>query len=258
VVAALLLCASGCGGEEDSSSSQTQGTAAVAVEEGEGDGKDAASRAEGDHSSSPSSSGFSKHGASAKQGKTSSDTDSSPQSSKPSKVSIPKGEPEPTQTAQQKAQATVTDMTLYSPDLPRASTSPLPATYTCDGQDSWPRLSWQGTPPGTAELALLVMNSQPIEDKVFFDWAVAGIDPSISGLEAGKLPKGAVVGKNSFGKVGYSICPPPQSRESYVLLLYALPKSLDPKRGFEPLAFREATLAISGNAGLMAVSYARG
>jgi phosphatidylethanolamine-binding protein (PEBP) family uncharacterized protein len=134
----------------------------------------------------------------------------------------------------------------------------LPAPYTCDGKDSWPQLDWQGVPPGTEELVLFAMNAQPVGGKLFFDWAVAGLDPSLQGLEAGKLPKGAVIGTNSFGKSDYEICPPAGQAETYVFALYALPKRLSPAKGFDPHALREAALGASGNAGLLAVSYARG
>ena len=39
------------------------------------------------------------------------------------------------------------------------------------------------------------------------NWAVAGISPSVDGIAAGRLPPGAVVGLNSFGREGYSLCP---------------------------------------------------
>jgi phosphatidylethanolamine-binding protein (PEBP) family uncharacterized protein len=150
-------------------------------------------------------------------------------------------------------------MTLQSPSGRPSSRGPpaLPAEYTCDGKNTSPALSWQGVPEGTAELVLFVMNTQPVGGKLFFDWAVAGLSPDLEEIEAGKLPKGAVVGRNSFGKTGYAICPEGSS-ESYVFLLFALPKKLSPSQGFEPLALRKAVSEVSSNAGLMALSYARG
>ena len=112
-------------------------------------------------------------------------------------------------------------------------------------------------PAGTAELALFAMNVQPVGGKLFFDWAVAGIDPSLEGIEAGDLPKGAVTGRNSLGKVGYSICPAQGTGESYVFALYALPARLSAQKGFDARVLREEVLASSGNAGLLVASYAR-
>ena len=120
---------------------------------------------------------------------------------------------------------------------------------------AWPPLQWQGVPEGTKELVLFAMNVAPVQGKLFFDWALAGIDPALSGIEAGKLPKGAVQGQNSFGKAAYEICPPPGQAETYVFALYALPNALLPAKGFDPAALRHQVQAISSNAGLLAVSY---
>jgi phosphatidylethanolamine-binding protein (PEBP) family uncharacterized protein len=152
----------------------------------------------------------------------------------------------------------VASMTLQSPSSQPSSGGPaaLSAQYTCDGKNTSPALSWQGVPGGTAELALLVMNIQPVEGKLFFDWAVAGLSPELEQIEAGKLPGGAVVGRNSFGKSGYGICPE-GGGETYMFTLLALPKKLSPSQGFDPLAFRKAALEASGNAGLLALSYQR-
>ena len=148
---------------------------------------------------------------------------------------------------------------MSSPALRSAgSVATLPSSYTCDGKDSWPQLEWQGVPADTAELILFAMNVQPVEGKLFFDWAVGGIDPGLGGLEAGKLAKGAVQGKNSFGKADYSICPAKGQAETYVFALYALPERLSPRQGFDPRRLREEVQAVSGNAGLLAAVYGRG
>lgn len=151
------------------------------------------------------------------------------------------------------------DLSLQSPSSLPSSAGPqaLPAEFTCDGKNTSPALSWQGVPEGTAELALFAMNIRPVEGKLFFDWAVAGLSPELEEIKAGELPKGAVVGRNSFGKTGYEICPE-GGDETYMLTLFALPKSLSPAQGFEPFAFRKAVLDVSGDVGLLALTYARG
>jgi phosphatidylethanolamine-binding protein (PEBP) family uncharacterized protein len=175
-------------------------------------------------------------------------------------VNVPKGSPEPGLTPKQRSQATVLNIALSSPAVRSAagSTASLPAAYTCDGKDSWPALHWQGVPAGTAELVLFAMSVQPVNGDLFFDWAVSGLDPALNGIEAGSLPRGAVMGRNGFGKAGYSICPAEGGRETYVFALYALPKELHDRRGFDPAALREQANRASRDAGLMAVSYARG
>jgi phosphatidylethanolamine-binding protein (PEBP) family uncharacterized protein len=119
-------------------------------------------------------------------------------------------------------------------------------------------LQWQGVPAGTEELILLAVNLQPVNGKLFFDWAVAGLDPSLSGIEAGRLPSGAIKGTNSFGTTGYSICPPPGQGETYVFTLHAIPKALRPNKGFDPGELRKEVFAQAGNAGVMVFSYTRG
>jgi phosphatidylethanolamine-binding protein (PEBP) family uncharacterized protein len=153
----------------------------------------------------------------------------------------------------------VANIRLDSPSVPPSSggPGPLPVQYTCDGKSTSPALHWQGVPEGTAELVLFAMNIQPVEGKLFFNWAVAGIDPALEEIKAGQLPKGAVVGRNSFGKVDYELCPE-GSAETYMFALFAISKKLSPSRGFDPFALRKEVTDTSGNVGLLAVSYARG
>src|SRR5690606_14535359 len=106
---------------------------------------------------------------------------------------------------------------------------------TCEGKNVSPAIEWQHVPSDTEELALFVMNLQPVEGKLYFDWAVAGIDPSLGRLEAGEVPAGAVVGRNSAGQNEWDLCPQGAAPENYVVALYAIPKSLNPKAGFDPL-----------------------
>lgn len=250
LVAALAIFCGGCGGGSDSastdSSSSTATTASTGqVGEGQGSAKaDDSPKASGEKSgdsTSSSSQGKQANSSTGKQGPH---------------IRQPKGPQESAPTPEQRAQATVASMTLSSPALQPGpeSVSILPATYTCDGTDTWPTLRWSGIPAGTAELALLVLNVEPVNEALFFDWAVAGLEPTLTGLDSGKLPKGAIVGKNSFGKTGYSICPP-QGHETYVFALYALPSSIPAQKGFDPKALRERILELSGNSGLLAVGY---
>lgn len=150
-------------------------------------------------------------------------------------------------------------ISLESPSSRPSSAGPqaLPATYTCDGKGTSPALSWHGVPARTAELVLLAMNVQPVEGKLFFDWAVAGLSPDLEEIEAGKLPKGAIVGRNGFGKAAYEICPE-GGGETYMFSLFALPEKLSPAQGFDPSVLRREVLDAAGNVGLLALSYMRG
>jgi phosphatidylethanolamine-binding protein (PEBP) family uncharacterized protein len=173
-------------------------------------------------------------------------------------IAQPKGPPEQGATPSEVANATIADIKLesYSP-FTSATGEPasLPTNYSCDGEDKWPQFHWSGVPAGTAELALYAMNVQPVEGKLFVDWAVAGLDPSLGEIVSGKLPKGAVVGTNGFGKRGYSICPEGRG-EIYMFALYALPKHLALSPGFDGREARGQILAVSGNVGLLPMLYA--
>lgn len=176
------------------------------------------------------------------------------------KVTLPEGRPEPPASQAQREEATVANILLGSPSIKPSSegTNALPATYTCDGKNTWPALAWKGIPQGTEELILLVLNLAPVKGENFFYWAVAGLDPSLEGIEEGKLPPGAILGENSFGENEYDLCPDGAGKETFLFTLYAIPKALSPEEGFDPLELRESTLSESGNAGLWAVSYQRG
>lgn len=235
-----MLAASGCGGDSDAQTASTAGSQ-KSREASTTNASPASSKAsEGQKPSSPSSSPTPGEG---KQGPH---------------LKLPKGPPEPEATPAEQAQATVANVALSSSAVDPATGSALPSAYTCDGKDSPPAFDWHGVPPDAKELALFAMNSQPVNGKLFFDWAVAGIDPSLEGLEADTLPKGAVTGRNDFGKTGYSICPAQGHSETYIFALYTLPKRLSAQKGFDPHVLREEILDLSGNAGLLAAFYARG
>ncbi len=131
----------------------------------------------------------------------------------------------------------------------------LSRTYTCDGKNISPPLEWQGVPSSAKELAVFVMNVAPVNGKIFFDWAVAGISPSSTGMAAGAVPQGAVIGKNSDGKQGYALCPAGSGGETYVIAVYALERETNPKQGFDAAKLREEAPKISKSAGLLSAAY---
>lgn len=254
LVVATLLVVSGCGDSSTAGTARAPSSDASTKTQGEGNkpsslppvSSSAASNSLAASDASPGAgpgTGFSS-GASGKQGPH---------------VTPPKGSREPAPTSEERAKATVASMRLVSPALTLGpeSVSALSAVYTCDGEDTWPALKWAGVPQGTAELALFVLSVEPVDKALFFDWAVAGLSPDLEGLASGQLPKEAILGRNSFGKNDYSICPF-KDQETYIFTLYALPEALSTHQGFDPIAVRREVLAQAGNAGLLAVSYGRG
>jgi phosphatidylethanolamine-binding protein (PEBP) family uncharacterized protein len=128
------------------------------------------------------------------------------------------------------------------PTVRREEENYIPTRYTCFGRNAPLPVRWSRIPPNTAELALFVLNLQPVRGRFFFDWAIAGLKPASHGIASGALPPGVVVGRNSFGRVGYSICPKRGApEEHYVMRVVALRRPLVAKPGFDAEAlYREA------------------
>jgi len=254
VLFAFLLALSGCGGGGGSGASTTQVTTASQAQGGSGAGKQA--------STGPSSSKASKQAQDPTSGKQNSTGSSSatPQGKAAKhgeRIARPKGEPEQAPSSSEVANSAVADIALASPNFITTASSEyeLPSTYTCDGKNSPPTLKWSGVPAGTKELILFVLGLQPVGETLFFNWAVAGLDPGLTEIPTGQLPSGAILGKNGYGKESYSICPAQGQGETYVFALYALPQALSPKRGFDPMSLRKEVLGLSGNVGLVTAAY---
>jgi phosphatidylethanolamine-binding protein (PEBP) family uncharacterized protein len=244
LAASAALAVSGCGGADGSAAQATSTAASTSTSTRQAEAARPSSSAAGGH----------------KQGKAGGKpggqaANEAPAARQGAKLPQPQGEREPGITPAQRKKATTASIALSSPGFAPGAT--LPAANTCTGKDTSPALRWSGVPDGTAELVLLVLNVEPVQGHLFFDWAVGGLDPSLEGIEAGKLPQGAVLGRNGDGKSAYSICPPKGGSENYVFMLYAIPTALEPKPGFSPIALREAILAQAGNVGLLGASYAR-
>jgi Raf kinase inhibitor-like YbhB/YbcL family protein len=107
----------------------------------------------------------------------------------------------------------------------------IPSQYTCDGPDHVPPLSWSGAPGGTKSLAL-IMDDPDAPDpakpqRVYVHWVVYDIPAATTGIpEGGRLPAGARVGKNDWGKAKYGGPCPPIGRHRYFFKLFALDASL--------------------------------
>jgi Raf kinase inhibitor-like YbhB/YbcL family protein len=123
-------------------------------------------------------------------------------------------------------------LTLSSPAFKPGT--PLPAKYTCEGDDISPPLTWDGVPQGTKSLALIVDDPDAPDPKapkrVWVHWVVYNLSPDAAGLQesAGKdgLPKGAMTGLNDFKLASYRGPCPPIGRHRYFHKLYALDMTL--------------------------------
>jgi phosphatidylethanolamine-binding protein (PEBP) family uncharacterized protein len=114
---------------------------------------------------------------------------------------------------------------------------PIPVSYTCAGAGMSPALSWQKVPAKAAELVLFVIDDGSVGSQGGIRWVVGGIEPSSTGVAAGKVPPGGIVGTNTAGKAAYSpICPAKGKSDTIEFVMYALSKKLQLPPGFQPTA----------------------
>jgi Raf kinase inhibitor-like YbhB/YbcL family protein len=110
----------------------------------------------------------------------------------------------------------------------------IPSKYTCEDQDVSPPLMWSGGPAGTKTFALIVDDPDAPDpakpQRVYVHWVVYNLPAATVALaeNASKkgLPKGAVQGKNDWGKSQYGGPCPPIGRHRYFFKLYALDTEL--------------------------------
>ena len=112
----------------------------------------------------------------------------------------------------------------------------IPGTFTCDGKDISPALSWTAPPAGTKSIAL-IMDDPDAPAGTWVHWVVYGVKPDAKGLpedvkKATEVAGLCLQGKNDFGKPGYGgPCPPPGPAHNYKFKLYALSVDLTLKGG---------------------------
>lgn len=105
---------------------------------------------------------------------------------------------------------------------------PIPAKYTCNGNDVSPPLSWTGLPSATKSLVLIVDDPDAPDpaapQTTWVHWVVYDIPPEAGGLgeAVAQLPTGAKEGTNSWGVAGYGGPCPPIGNHRYFHKLYAL------------------------------------
>jgi hypothetical protein len=107
----------------------------------------------------------------------------------------------------------------------------IASQFTCAGADMSPPIVWEGVPPSAKELVVVVRTLT--EGHLITNWMVGGVSPSAVGLEPGKLPRGAVVGVNSFGEDRYHLCPPKGRTALIVFGMWASPTRLSLQQGFK-------------------------
>jgi Raf kinase inhibitor-like YbhB/YbcL family protein len=111
-----------------------------------------------------------------------------------------------------------------------ADGQPIPAKYTCDGEDRSPPLAWDGTPPGTHSFVLIVDDPDAPDPKApkrtWVHWVLYNLPASCTHLDesvrASDLPPGTKQGVNDWKRTGYGGPCPPIGRHRYFHKLYAV------------------------------------
>ncbi|MFX1465633.1 MAG: YbhB/YbcL family Raf kinase inhibitor-like protein [Promethearchaeota archaeon] len=101
----------------------------------------------------------------------------------------------------------------------------IPKKYTCQGDDVNPELVIQGIPEETKSL-VLIMDDPDAPIGAWDHWVVWNLDPSILKIAEDSIPKGGVVGKNSWRRNDYGGPCPPSGTHRYYFKLYALDTQL--------------------------------
>jgi hypothetical protein len=124
-------------------------------------------------------------------------------------------------------------LALASPAFERNGA--IPAEYTCDGKNISPPLEWENVPSGAAALVLIAIDTSATGSASGIRWFVADINPKSTGVAAGQVPEGGIVGADTQGHTGYGGVCPDHGKESQVeFLLYALKKTIPVTTGFSP------------------------
>jgi len=156
-------------------------------------------------------------------------------------------------------QVPTADLTIASPAITGAQSGArlIASRYACNGADISPPITWSQVPANTVELDLFIFNERLVHGRLFTDWAVAGLKPGLHGLAAGRLPPGAVVGRNGSGQTRYSLCPPKGPARKYVILLTALTHRVAATPGFNADVLSEHAVTATEHEGELYFSYAR-
>lgn len=112
----------------------------------------------------------------------------------------------------------------------------IPSTYTPDGKDISPELSWKDPPAQTKSFVLIMHDPDAPRPGGFTHWVVYNIPPGTRHIEENTPKEERVIGlgvqgKNDSGRIGYMGPAPPSGTHRYFLRLFALDTILDLEPG---------------------------
>lgn len=96
--------------------------------------------------------------------------------------------------------------------------------FGCSGENVSPSLSWSNAPAGTKSFAVTVYDPDAPTGSGWWHWTIANIPATVTKIEEGKIPAGAVEGRTDFGKAGWGGACPPQGDKPhrYIFTVFAL------------------------------------
>ena len=108
---------------------------------------------------------------------------------------------------------------------------PTPASHSCDGENTSPRLTWTNPPAGTQSFALIFDDPDALGGN-WVHWVLFNLPAEARSLPANVPPdptltNGAIHGSNSWDSIGYGGPCPPSGEHRYFMTLYALDSVLD-------------------------------
>jgi Raf kinase inhibitor-like YbhB/YbcL family protein len=113
----------------------------------------------------------------------------------------------------------------------------IPKKYTCDGENTNPPLTIEGTPKEAKTLVLL-MDDPDAPSGTFDHWVVWNIPPSTSKIGEHTVP--GMEGLNSAREHGYHGPCPPSGTHRYFFKVYALDSELSLRAGSRKKDVEEA------------------
>lgn len=145
-----------------------------------------------------------------------------------------------------------TDLTLTSTAFGEGD--PIPISFTCDGDDRAPTLTWSNVPEGTQAFALIVDDP---DARGFVHWLVADVPPDVTSLPENVAVDG-VEGRTGFGASAYGGPCPPSGTHRYVFTLHALSSSTGLAPGFSADELRDAIRDTTLGTATLTGTYAHG
>jgi Raf kinase inhibitor-like YbhB/YbcL family protein len=116
---------------------------------------------------------------------------------------------------------------------------PMPGKFSLRHENVSPQLRVENIPAKTLTLALIV-DDPDSPSGLWTHWLVWNLPASLKSIPEGKLPAGAVAGKNSFGDAYYEGPSPPSGTHRYFFHLYALDRVVNLPTGSERAALLKA------------------